>query len=93
MRDLTVFKKGQIVVARVAVASVTKTAELLGFSRATHIKDHDGIQEALKTLQQPEKFRSDFQSYRQTCIETHRRKKASDHCHTKVTAKLNQHLK
>ena len=32
-----------------AGASVTKTAELLGFSRAT-IKDHDRIQEARKTL-------------------------------------------
>ena len=51
--------QGQIIVARVAVASVTKTAELFGVSRAAHIKDHDGIQEALKTLQQP-----DFQSYR-----------------------------
>ena len=35
MRDLTVFQKGPICGARMAGASVTKTAELLGFSRAT----------------------------------------------------------
>ena len=35
MRDLTDFEKGQIVGARVAEASINKTAELLGFSRAT----------------------------------------------------------
>ena len=35
MRDLTDLKKGQIVGARMAGASITKTAELLGFSRAT----------------------------------------------------------
>jgi len=35
MRDLTDFEKGQIVGARMAGASITKTAELLGFSRTT----------------------------------------------------------
>ena len=35
MRDLTEFEKGQIVGALMAVASITKTAKLLGFSRAT----------------------------------------------------------
>ena len=35
MCDLTEFEKGQIVGSRIARASVTKTAELLGFSRAT----------------------------------------------------------
>ena len=34
MRDLTDLKKGQIVGARMAGASMTKTAELLGFSKA-----------------------------------------------------------
>ena len=34
MRDLTDFEKGQIVGARMAGASITKTAELLGFSKA-----------------------------------------------------------
>ena len=34
MRDLTDFEKGQIVGARMAGASITKTAELLRFSRA-----------------------------------------------------------
>ena len=36
MRDLTDFEKGQIVGARMAGASITKTAELLDFSRATY---------------------------------------------------------
>ena len=35
MRDLSDFEKGQIVGARMAGASITKTVELLGFSRAT----------------------------------------------------------
>ena len=35
MHDVTEFEKVQIVGARMAGASVTKTAELLGFSRAT----------------------------------------------------------
>ena len=35
MRDLTDFEKGKIVGARMAGASITKTAEILGFSRAT----------------------------------------------------------
>jgi len=35
MHDLTDFEKGQIIGARMAGASITKTAELLGFSRAT----------------------------------------------------------
>ena len=35
MRDLTEFEKRQIVGARMAGASVTKTTELLSFSRAT----------------------------------------------------------
>ena len=35
MRDLTDFEKGQIVDARMAGASITKTAELLRFSRPT----------------------------------------------------------
>ena len=35
MRDLTDSEKGQIVGARMAGASKTKTVELLGFSRAT----------------------------------------------------------
>ena len=35
MRDLTDFEKEQIVGAPMAGASITKTAELLGFSRAT----------------------------------------------------------
>jgi predicted transcriptional regulator len=35
MGDLSDFKRGQIVVARLAGASVTKTATLLGVSRAT----------------------------------------------------------
>lgn len=35
MHDLTEFEKGQIVGARLAGASITKTAELLGFSGAT----------------------------------------------------------
>ena len=35
MRDLSDFEKGQIVGARMAGASLTKTAELLVFSRAT----------------------------------------------------------
>ena len=45
MRDLTEFEKGQIVGASIGGASVAKTDELLGFSRAIdHIKDNDGIQ-------------------------------------------------
>ena len=35
MRDLTEFEKWQIVEARMTGPSVTKTTELLGFSRAT----------------------------------------------------------
>ena len=35
MRDLTEFEKGPIVGARIVAASVTKTAELHGFSRDT----------------------------------------------------------
>ena len=35
MRDLSDFEKGQIVGACMARASITETAELLGFSRAT----------------------------------------------------------
>ena len=35
MRDLTEYGKGQVVGARSAGDSVTKTAELLGFSRST----------------------------------------------------------
>ena len=35
MPELTEFEKGQIVGTRMAGASVTKAAELLGFSRAT----------------------------------------------------------
>ena len=55
MSDLTEFEKREFVGARMAGASVTKTAKLLGFSRATiYIKDHDGIQEARKNLQQLE---------------------------------------
>ena len=52
MRDLTVFQKGQIGGARMAGTSVTKTAELLGFSRATIFRIMT-IQEAWKDLQQP----------------------------------------
>ena len=35
MRDLTEFDKGKIVEALMSGASVTKTAELLGFSRSS----------------------------------------------------------
>ena len=35
MRDVTEFEKEQVVGTRMMRASVTKTAELLGFSRAT----------------------------------------------------------
>ena len=35
MRDLTDFEKGQIVGARMTGASITKVAEVFGFSRAT----------------------------------------------------------
>ena len=52
MRNLTEFEKGQIVRDCMAGASVTKRAELLGFSRATTSRTNDGIQEARKTLQQ-----------------------------------------
>ena len=54
IRNLTEFEKGQIIRACMAGASVTKTAELLGFSRATTSRTNDGIQEAKKNLQQPE---------------------------------------
>ena len=38
MRDLTDFEKVQIVCASMTGASITKTAELLGFSRATKLR-------------------------------------------------------
>ena len=38
MRELTEFQKVQIVGANMAEASVTKAAELLGFSRATILR-------------------------------------------------------
>ena len=50
MRNLTEFKKGQIVGARMAGASVTKIAWTVWFFESYRIKDHDRIQEARKTL-------------------------------------------
>ena len=49
MRDLTGFEKGQIVGARIAGASFTKTAELFGFSRATMLRTTPELKKHGKT--------------------------------------------
>ena len=56
MCNLTEFEKGQIVGARMAGASVTKTAELLGFSRTTISLISRTMTEfgMIENLQQPE---------------------------------------
>ena len=54
MRDPTEFEKWQIVGARMAGASVTKTAELLGFLRATLSRTMTEYKKHGQNLQQPE---------------------------------------
>ena len=55
MRDRTQFDKEQIVGARMAGASVSKTGELLSFSRATvPYQGTYGIPKVRKNVQKPE---------------------------------------
>ena len=54
MRDPTEFEKWKIVGARMAGASVTKTAELLGFLRATLSRTMTEYKKHGQNLQQPE---------------------------------------
>ena len=78
MRDLTEFEKLQAVGTRIAEASVTKTAELLGFSRATisrtitDFKKHGQI--SINRINSGRTFKQ-----RPKCIKTYCRKKASDY--------------
>ena len=73
--------KCQIVRARLA-AAYYQNSWTAWFFESYHIKNHDGIQEARKILQQPEQFRPDFEIYRQrlACIKMHCGKKGSDYC-------------
>ena len=50
MRDLTDFEKGQVVGDRMAGASITKAAELLGFSRAIISRTMSEFEKHVKTF-------------------------------------------
>ena len=54
MRDRTDFEKEQIVGARMAGASITKTSELLGFSRGTLSRTMSEFEKTRQDLQQSE---------------------------------------
>ena len=80
MRDLTEFEKGKNVGARMAEASVTKTVELLSFSRAT-------ISWTMTEFKKPEKTSDrDRRLLKRIAGRKHRTTAA------KVTDELNQHL-
>ena len=81
MHDLTELEKGQIVGARIVGASVTKTADVLGFSRAI-------ISRTMTEFKKHGKTSSNRNNYGLTCklikrptnIKTHCGKKTSDYC-------------
>ena len=50
MADLSDFKRGQIVGARMAGASLTKTIEFLWFSKEYRLESNDSIWERTKNL-------------------------------------------
>ena len=54
MTDFSDFKRGQIVGARMAGASVTETAELFGVSRSTVSRLKSAFEQEEKHLQIPE---------------------------------------
>ena len=93
MRDLTEFEKGQIVGAGIAGAWVAKTAERLGFSRATISRPMAELKKYTKTSRNRSNSGLTFNFFdrarsalRRSVERKHRTTAA------KVTAELNQHL-
>lgn len=93
MRDLTDFEKGQIVGARMTGASITKVAEVFGFSRATISRTMTQFEKQGKTSNnrtkcgRPSKLSGRDRRTLNRIIKKNRRSTA-----TKVRAELNQHL-
>ncbi|XP_076031981.1 uncharacterized protein LOC143019888 [Oratosquilla oratoria] len=93
MADLSEFKRGQIVGPRMAGASITKTAELLGVSRGTISKvmtafEREGKTSSAKHRSGPKLKLSERD--RQTLNRIVRKDRKTPA--SKITAELNEHL-